>query len=106
MYGATFKHFADDVEYNFDEFIEKNMEKISPDTKQMFKKSKNELLVTIATITVKRKKNEGLTKIFDKSLNSLMKNLESTEPFFIRCVNPNMEKSSQVFNRAVVERQV
>jgi len=94
------------VEYNFELFIEKNMEKISRDTKDMFKKSKNTLLVEIATMKRKRGKNDGLTKIFEKSLSSLMKTLQKTEPFFVRCVNPNMEKSSKIFNRDVVEKQL
>merc|ERR1712217_142251 len=35
-----------------------------------------------------------------------MKNLKSTEPYFVRCVNPNMVKSSTVWTESVVEHQL
>merc|ERR1711972_507268 len=36
----------------------------------------------------------------------LMKNLSSTEPYFVRCVNPNMVKSSTIWTESVVEHQL
>jgi len=35
-----------------------------------------------------------------------MKNLKETEPFFVRCVNPNMEKSAKKWDERVVEHQL
>jgi len=35
-----------------------------------------------------------------------MKNLKETEPFFVRCVNPNMVKSAKIWDEKVVEHQL
>jgi len=35
-----------------------------------------------------------------------MANLQATEPYFVRCVNPNKKKSNTIFSRKVVEHQL
>merc|ERR1711953_149871 len=56
--------------------------------------------------TKKRRKFVSVTSIFSKALKKLMKTLSGTEPYFIRCVNPNKIKSKTVFVRKVVEDQL
>jgi len=106
-FGGVFSHFADKVTYDFELFLEKNMEKVSPDTQKMFNKSKSKFVKTVAGGKVKKKRGfTSLTTVFSKQLNSLMKNLRETEPYFIRCVNPNKEKSGKFFSRDVIRDQL
>merc|ERR1719450_1070445 len=54
----------------------------------------------------KKRKFTSVTSIFSKALKKLMKTLAATEPYFVRCVNPNKQKSKEVFVRQVVEDQL
>ena len=47
-----------------------------------------------------------MTGTFFKGIKTLMKNLKATEPFFVRCVNPNQQKSKSVWSEDVVEHQL
>jgi len=106
-FGGTFSHYADDVTYNFSLFITKNMEKVSADTAKMLKASENALIANImGGKTKKKRKFQSVTSIFSKALKKLMKTLAETEPYFVRCVNPNKQKSDKLFVRQVVEDQL
>jgi len=107
-FGGSFNHYADTVTYDFAHFINKNMEKVSPDTQKMLSKAENALIASVIGSGKKKKKRKfvSVTSIFSKALKRLMKTLSGTEPYFIRCVNPNKQKSNKVFVRQVVEDQL
>jgi len=108
-FGATFEHFADIVTYNFENFLAKNMEKVSDDTKEMFNTSSNPVAKECGGGKIRKKKSRkktSLTSTFSKQLKKLMANLKATEPYFIRCVNPNKVKSSTIVNRQVLRDQL
>jgi len=108
-FGGTFQHYADAVTYDFELFITKNMEKVSGDTAKMLKASENALIASIMNdgrTRKKKKKKVTITSIFSKALKKLMKTLAATEPYFVRCVNPNKQKSKTVFSRKVLEDQL
>merc|ERR1719499_2092312 len=107
FFGIEFKHFADNVKYDLREFIAKNMEKLHSDTKKMFNTSDVELVKRVAGGRVKKTRGfKSVTSVFSKALNLLMTNLKATEPYFVRCVNPNKKKTGTFFNRKVVEDQL
>merc|ERR1719204_299653 len=107
FFGVEFKHFADNVKYDFREFIQKNMEKLHNDTKKMFNTSDVELVKRVAGGRVRRSRGfKSVTSVFKKALNLLMANLKATEPYFVRCVNPNKKKTGSFFKRSVVEDQL
>jgi len=112
-YGVTLKHFAEPVTYQLDLFLSKNADAIHPDTQKMFKKSKNELAKEIGGKSwgigggkKKKAKFTSVVSVFHKGITTLMKNLKMTEPYFVRCVNPNKKKSSKEWNPALVEKQL
>jgi len=115
-YGITVHHYAEPVIYNLDKFLEKNADAIHPDTQKMFKKSSNSLAKEVggkkwvgAGGGKKKKKKKGFTSVvsvFHKGITTLMKNLQSTEPYFVRCVNPNKNKSPKEWDEAHVEKQL
>jgi len=104
--GFQIKHFADTVAYDISKFLVKNMEAVHPDTAKMMKKSKTVLVKEIGGQTSKSKKKKSVTAVFAGGIRTLMKNLSSTEPYFVRCVNPNMQKSSTIWTEKVVEHQL
>jgi myosin heavy subunit len=107
-FGGSFMHYADKVTYDFAHFINKNMEKVSPDTQKMLSKAENALIASIMVGKKKPRKRKfvSVTSIFSKALKKLMKTLSGTEPYFIRCVNPNKIKSKTVFVRKVARDQL
>jgi len=107
FFGVEFNHFADNVKYDLRDFIAKNMEKLHNDTKKMFNTSDVELVKRVAGGRVRRSRGfKSVTSVFKKALNLLMANLKATEPYFVRCVNPNKKKTGSFFKRSVVEDQL
>eukprot|EP01084_Bolivina_argentea_P239483 402525_1 len=104
--GFEIKHFADKVAYDVSKFLIKNMEQVHPDTAKMMKKSKMVLVKEIGGTGPKGRKKKSVTAVFWGGIKVLMKNLHATEPYFVRCVNPNMQKSSTIWTEAVVEHQL
>merc|ERR1719397_743982 len=115
FYGIKLNHFAEPVVYLLDRFLDKKADAIHPDTQKMFKKSKNELVKEIGGKSwstgggAKKKKKAKFTSVvsvFHKGISTLMRNLKMTEPYFVRCVNPNKKKSSKEWNPKLVEKQL
>lgn len=115
FFGIKLNHFAEPVVYLLDRFLDKNADAIHPDTQKMFKKSKNELVKEIGGKSwstgggAKKKKKAKFTSVvsvFHKGITTLMRNLKMTEPYFVRCVNPNKNKSSKEWNPKLVEKQL
>eukprot|EP01083_Nonionella_stella_P235569 828197_1 len=104
--GFEIKHFADKVAYDVSKFLIKNMEQVHPDTAKMMKKSKSVLVKEIGGTSAKGRRRKSVTAVFWGGIKTLMKNLHATEPYFVRCVNPNMQKSSTIWTEKVVEHQL
>ncbi|XP_038134791.1 unconventional myosin-VIIa-like [Cyprinodon tularosa] len=125
-------HFAGEVYYDINGFLEKNRDEVSYDIIKTIEVSTNKFLHQIfekdlSTNGVKPTKNAKfimkpksfpqpqndnrkqvptLTGQFRVSLDSLMKALSACQPFFIRCFKPNNEKQSKTFNRELCMRQL
>merc|ERR1719510_629551 len=107
-FGFWLSHYAEDVKYNLENFIVKNMDAIHSDTNKMFKTSKSPLVKLVGGKKWVKgsKKFSSVTSVFHKGITNLMKNLKSTEPYFVRCVNPNRVKSPMEWDGAHVEKQL
>jgi len=93
-------HYAGDVSYTVEEFMEKNKDSLTKDLadlagsckiplmKSLFGKSKN---------MSSRKRKATLCKQFRTQLDSLMKTLDQTQPHYIRCIKPNDTKEALYF---------
>jgi myosin-1 len=105
------KHFAGDVVYNINGFIEKNRDTLFQDFKRLLYNSKNPIYQSMwpegahdITKTTKRPLTAGT--IFKNSMNQLMKILASKEPFYVRCIKPNETKSPVAINTERVIHQI
>lgn len=104
-------HYAGDVIYNVNGFIDKNKDTLYQDFKRLLHKSTNEYISdmwpegaqNINQIT-KRPLTAGT--LFQKSMIELVRTINKMEPFYVRCIKPNDIKSPTVFDEVLVMHQV
>ncbi len=94
-------HFAGNVEYNINGFLEKNRDTFSSDLMQLIQTSSNKFLTSLFMSDMQigsetRKRAPTLGAQFKRSLDSLMNTLNSCSPFFVRCIKPNESKKPMV----------
>ncbi|KAM8875074.1 unconventional myosin-VIIb isoform 1-T1 [Spinachia spinachia] len=127
------KHFAGEVYYDSNGFLEKNRDALSSDlihlvetsTNKLFKEAFHNVLssssnkstvnprMIISTANNSlRQATDGKKRVptligqFRQSLDSLMKTLNMCKPYFIRCIKPNDFKRPMLFDRELCMRQL
>merc|ERR1719193_249354 len=91
-------HYAGDVTYNVNGFMEKNADTLSPDLLELVGSSKVKLLTEFVPKNMSSGKRKAtLAMQFIKSLNNLMGALQKTQTHYIRCIKPNNEKAELFF---------
>jgi len=120
--GFIVRHYAKDVCYDAKEFLKKNVDSVHQDTMNLFSDTSVETAFKVmhgasqaASAETKskpgkrgkgRKKNLSVGGGFAKQLRQLMKALESTRPFFIRCVKPNLAKKPNMWEDHLITAQL
>lgn len=98
-------HYAEDVQYHVETFLEKNRDTIGEEQCEML--SRSEVLSFIfedpslaSSVRPKAKSSRSATVgwQFRGSLAALIETLNATEPHYIRCIKPNDEKKAFKFN--------
>ncbi|KAI9093478.1 P-loop containing nucleoside triphosphate hydrolase protein [Phlyctochytrium arcticum] len=119
----TIKHYATDVTYDIDGFIEKNKDTVSDEQMGVLNASEFEFLKEVIKIEEEVKpevtspprpgrgggsslKKPTLGTIFKASLVSLMATIRQTEAHYIRCIKPNMAKEAFLFEPQMVLQQL
>ncbi|XP_062975660.1 unconventional myosin-Ia-like isoform X2 [Elgaria multicarinata webbii] len=103
-------HYAGKVTYNVAGFIEKNNDLLFRDLMQAMWKAKHALMRSLfpegdpQKASLKRPPTAGFQ--FKASVITLMKNLYSKNPNYIRCIKPNDTKRHAVFTDELVRTQV
>ncbi|XP_042307255.1 unconventional myosin-Ia-like [Sceloporus undulatus] len=103
-------HYAGKVTYNVAGFIEKNNDLLFRDLSQVMWKAKHALLHSLfpegdpQKTSLKRPPTAGSQ--FKASVMTLMKNLYSKNPNYIRCIRPNDIQKPAVFTYALVQAQI
>ncbi|CAD5119427.1 DgyrCDS8039 [Dimorphilus gyrociliatus] len=124
------KHYASQVEYSAETWVEKNKDTIPNNIEQLLCGSEKLLIQEIFTVTQanidddktisksnfrnskmiaftevkKRKHTVGLQ--FKKSLETLLARMLLSQPIFIRCIKPNTKKISNSFDDEFVKAQL
>ncbi|XP_045414792.1 unconventional myosin-VIIb isoform X1 [Lemur catta] len=123
-------HFAGEVYYQAEGFLEKNRDVLSADILTLVYSSKNKFLREIFNLqlaetklgqgTIRQakagsqlfksadsaKRPSTLAGQFKQSLDKLMKILTNCQPYFIRCIKPNEYKKPLLFDRELCLRQL
>lgn len=101
-------HYAGDVTYNINGFLEKNNDLLFRDLKDAMSKASNHIVNAIFPSKEQESMKRPETAItqFKSSLNNLIEILMDKEPSYIRCIKPNDIKQAGVFDETLVNHQV
>jgi len=131
----TISHYAGDVEYGVDGFLEKNRDTLAIDVMAVMRLSENTLVAelfggdsTANKKTKKKGRNERrktlrqsvkkaremaakaakktVAQTFKVSLAELMSEMSASNPHFVRCIKPNLEKVKDTFKMDLVSQQL
>ncbi|CAJ0757419.1 21238_t:CDS:10, partial [Entrophospora sp. SA101] len=119
----TINHYANEVTYDAENFLEKNRDTVPDEHLNLLKKTNFEFLEEILNITsppsspvtgkpeIRRTslptgKKTTLGSIFKKSLINLMETISSTNVHYIRCIKPNESKVAWKFEPQMVLSQL
>ena len=91
------KHYAGDVTYISNGFLDKNRDWVSKKTCSILGESKNNIVNNFDfTEFVDTKMTRTISKQFQLQLNELQKIISNTKPHFIRCIKPNDENITPI----------
>lgn len=107
-------HYAGDVYYNVNGFLEKNKDTLNPQLIRAVEKSSLSLMCEMFVVSGKSSNKSApgslsaltLGSQFKSQLQDLIKALSGSNPSYIRCIKPNSEKSPKVFDSQDVQRQL
>ncbi|EHB07973.1 Myosin-Ib [Heterocephalus glaber] len=100
-------HYAGKVLYQVEGFVDKNQDLLYRDLSQSMWKASHVLIKSLfpegnpAKINLKRPPTSG-----SQFKATLMKNLQTKNPNYIRCIKPNDKKAAHVFNEGLVCHQI
>ncbi|XP_038129200.1 unconventional myosin-X isoform X1 [Cyprinodon tularosa] len=109
------KHYAGEVLYDVRGILEKNRDTFRDDILNMLKDSRLDFIYDLFEKVGSRNNEEKMgtarrkptvSSQFRDSLHALMATLSVSNPFFIRCIKPNMEKTPNVFDPEIVLNQL
>lgn len=103
------RHYAGDVKYNVDGFLDKNNDLLFRDLKEAMSVSTNSTVRSLFPpnefLSSKKRPETAITQ-FKNSLNNLMEILISKEPSYIRCIKPNDIQGPNTFDTEIIRHQV
>ncbi|XP_023607970.1 unconventional myosin-X isoform X4 [Myotis lucifugus] len=111
------KHYAGEVQYDVRGILEKNRDTFRDDLLNLLRESRFDFIYDLFEHVSSRNSQDTLkcgskhrrptvSSQFKDSLHSLMATLSASNPFFVRCVKPNMQKMPDQFDQAVVLNQL
>eukprot|EP00256_Glycine_max_P051870 XP_014617973.1 myosin-7 isoform X2 [Glycine max] len=106
----TINHYAGDVTYQTDFFLDKNKDYVVPEHAALLSASKcsfvSGLFPPLPEETTKSTKFSSIAAQFKLQLQSLLETLNATEPHYIRCVKPNNLLKPGIFENNNVLQQL
>ncbi|GAU21892.1 hypothetical protein TSUD_33890, partial [Trifolium subterraneum] len=106
----TIAHYAGEVTYQSDQFLDKNKDYVVPGHQELLIASTcpfvSDLFPPLPEETSKSSKFSSLGSRFKIQLQQLMETLSSTEPHYIRCVKPNNLLKPAIFKSVNIMHQL
>ncbi|GFS30230.1 myosin family protein with Dil domain-containing protein [Actinidia rufa] len=106
----TIAHYAGEVQYQSNQFLDKNKDYVVPEHQDLLGASKCSfvagLFPPIPEETSKSSKFSSIGSRFKLQLQQLMETLNATEPHYIRCVKPNNLLKPAIFENANIMQQL
>jgi myosin protein heavy chain len=117
--GFTITHYAAEVEYSTEGWLEKNKDPLNDNITRLLAKSTNKHVAHIfadcadvedAEVATRNRVKRGLFRTVaqrhKEQLSTLMSQLHSTSPHFVRCILPNHKKKPKQFSAPLVLDQL
>lgn len=117
--GFVLTHYAAEVEYSTEGWLEKNKDPLNDNVTRLLASSKDRHVATLFsdcadvdddTLTTRSRVKKGLFRTVaqrhKEQLSSLMNQLHSTHPHFVRCILPNHHKRPKQFSAPLVLDQL
>uniref|UniRef100_A0A3P8RYW9 Myosin Ic, paralog b n=1 Tax=Amphiprion percula TaxID=161767 RepID=A0A3P8RYW9_AMPPE len=101
-------HYAGEVNYNVNGFLDKNNDLLFRNLKEVMVMSENKILTQCfdrEELSDKKRPDTAATQ-FKASLAKLMEILMSKEPSYVRCIKPNDSKQAGRFDEVLIRHQV
>ncbi|KAL6516153.1 hypothetical protein OROGR_019458 [Orobanche gracilis] len=110
----TIAHYAGEVQYQSDQFLDKNKDYVVPEHQDLLCASKCSFVAGLfppppeetTKSSNKSSKFSSIGSRFKVQLQQLMETLNSTEPHYIRCVKPNNQLKPAIFENVNVMQQL
>ncbi|CAK8544805.1 unnamed protein product [Lathyrus sativus] len=106
----TIAHYAGEVQYQSDQFLDKNKDYVVPEHQDLLGSSKCPfvagLFPQLPEESSKSSKFSSIGSRFKLQLQQLMETLNSTEPHYVRCVKPNNLLKPAVFENVNIMQQL
>ncbi|CAI9103295.1 OLC1v1001751C1 [Oldenlandia corymbosa var. corymbosa] len=106
----TINHYAGDVTYQADQFLDKNKDYVIAEHQDLLTASRcpfvANLFPSLPEETSKQSKFSSIGTRFKQQLQSLMETLSTTEPHYIRCIKPNAVLKPGIFENFNVLNQL
>nr|XP_051225694.1 myosin-17-like isoform X7 [Lolium perenne] len=106
----TIQHYAGDVTYQSDHFLDKNKDYVVAEHQELLNASRcsfvSVLFPPAPEENTKSSKSSSIATRFKMQLHELMETLSSTEPHYIRCVKPNSVLKPAIFENTNVLQQL
>nr|XP_016489507.1 PREDICTED: myosin-9-like isoform X1 [Nicotiana tabacum] len=110
----TIAHYAGEVQYQSDQFLDKNKDYVVPEHQDLLSASKCSFVAGLfppvaeeaTKSSAKSSKFSSIGSRFKLQLTSLMETLNSTEPHYIRCVKPNNQLKPAIFENVNILQQL
>ncbi|XP_008284029.1 unconventional myosin-Ig [Stegastes partitus] len=105
------RHYAGDVTYSVEGFLDKNKDLLFQDFKRLMYNSSDPVLKEMwpdgqLSITEVTKRPLTAATLFKNSIVALVDKLACKEPYYVRCIKPNEMKSPVLFDDARCQHQV
>ncbi|CAD6237106.1 unnamed protein product [Miscanthus lutarioriparius] len=105
----TIQHYAGDVTYQSDQFLDKNKDYVVAEHQELLNASKCSFVSGLfppATEENTKSSKSSIATRFKLQLHELMETLSSTEPHYIRCIKPNSVLKPGIFENTNVLQQL
>ncbi|KAJ0501527.1 putative myosin ATPase [Helianthus annuus] len=112
--GFTISHYAGEVQYQSEQFLDKNKDYVVPEHQDMLTASKCFFVSGLfppmpdeaTKSSNKSSKFSSIGSVFKLQLQQLMETLNCTEPHYIRCVKPNNLLKPGIFENVNIMQQL
>lgn len=112
--GFVIDHYAGLVEYNIENWLQKNTDPVSENLLALLPPSSNKFISELFSTVDSLDSNNGrlkprlktVSQKHKEQLSFLMQQLSSTEPHFVRCILPNLSKKPNKFDKELVLHQL